>query len=742
MLRSVSGLIFAFLLISTLTLAFNFGLVHTQAETVYINGDRSIPPSRVREANPFEIVASQTYPVYNLNTGLNYTTIQDAIDANQTLDGQTIEVDAGTYYETAIINKSITLVGEGSSATIIDGNGTGLPLGGGFPYEGSGSTIILIEASGVSILNLTVRNAGQYFEPGDGFDACVACYGENDIDIENNVFLNAGKTVILGSDSFANVSNNDFSDISGMAIDVGYLNRNITVSNNVIHDSGYCGINFDGDDEYCEIMNNTVENGYRGIELAPNVETGVTPDNVTLSNNFVHDYSSVGILPDGTYCNIVNNTVQNGAVGIGLVAGTYCCNIINNTVETGSVGIYLEGAPFDNLIDGNILSNNNDTNILCAGATTVAQLQASYTNTFRGNNLTNVQHHNLMVWGDNLASFMQDIDSSNTANNKKIYYLTNSSNLEVDPSSFPDAGSLTLVNCTDTTVKDFDFSRNNDGLLMAGCTDCTLTNVTLANNQLYDLNQSYPSIYGSLTLFDSSHNTIVDSRICNNTCGIWLCSSDWNTFYQNAFIDNDRQVISNIDSPFVGQTASSGITSICAWNNTVEGNYWSNYNGTDLYSGQYQNVTGSDGIGDTPYVIDANNRDNYPLMGMFSVFNVAVGVDVQVVSNSTISDFQFNGTAILFNVTGANGTTGFCNICVPTSLLNGTLIVIVNGTQVKYSLLPISNGSNSYLYFTYGHSTEQVTILPEFPSLFILTLFMMATLVAVVICKKKGLKTS
>jgi PKD repeat protein len=43
------------------------------------------------------------------------------------------------------------------------------------------------------------------------------------------------------------------------------------------------------------------------------------------------------------------------------------------------------------------------------------------------------------------------------------------------------------------------------------------------------------------------------------------------------------------------------------------GNYWSDYNGTDLYSGPYQNVTGSDGIGDTPYVIATNNTDYYPL---------------------------------------------------------------------------------------------------------------------------------
>jgi hypothetical protein len=44
------------------------------------------------------------------------------------------------------------------------------------------------------------------------------------------------------------------------------------------------------------------------------------------------------------------------------------------------------------------------------------------------------------------------------------------------------------------------------------------------------------------------------------------------------------------------------------------GNYWSDYRGVDLYSGPYQNETGSDGIGDTPYVIDENNVDHYPLM--------------------------------------------------------------------------------------------------------------------------------
>jgi len=81
--------------------------------------------------------------------------------------------------------------------------------------------------------------------------------------------------------------------------------------------------------------------------------------------------------------------------------------------------------------------------------------------------------------------------------------------------------------------------------------------------------------------------------------------------------------------------------------------------------------------------------------------------------------------------------SGFCRICIPTALMNATYKVYVNGTEVSCNLLPCSNETYSYLYFNYTHSTQEVIIIPEFPSLPIPLLFIMATLIAVIAYNRK-----
>ena len=78
-------------------------------------GERSVEPDR---SNVF---AAKTIIVAQDGTG-DHSTIQDGVDAAS--DGDTVKVYDGTYYEAVNIMKSVTLIGNGTTKTILDGKGT------------------------------------------------------------------------------------------------------------------------------------------------------------------------------------------------------------------------------------------------------------------------------------------------------------------------------------------------------------------------------------------------------------------------------------------------------------------------------------------------------------------------------------------------------------------------------------------------------------------------------------------
>jgi len=101
--------------------------------------------------------------------------------------------------------------------------------------------------------------------------------------------------------------------------------------------------------------------------------------------------------------------------------------------------------------------------------------------------------------------------------------------------------------------------------------------------------------YSGIYLYSSFYNTISGNIIMANHYGIDLSWSSNNIIYLNDFIDNTQHA-------YIG---TSGYANFWDDGYPSGGNYWSDYTGVDA---------DGDGIGDTPYVIDADNQDRYPLM--------------------------------------------------------------------------------------------------------------------------------
>lgn len=79
-----------------------------------------------------------------------------------------------------------------------------------------------------------------------------------------------------------------------------------------------------------------------------------------------------------------------------------------------------------------------------------------------------------------------------------------------------------------------------------------------------------------------------------------------NTFYHNNFIDNATHLV------------GTGSTEVWDDGYPSGGNYWNTYTGMDNNSGPDQDISGSDGIGDTTFIVTGKGRDNYPLMDPWS----------------------------------------------------------------------------------------------------------------------------
>ena len=152
--------------------------------------------------------------------------------------------------------------------------------------------------------------------------------------------------------------------------------------------------------------------------------------------------------------------------------------------------------------------------------------------------------------------------------------------------------------------------------------------IDMANENRHNLtvkNLNIKNFYMGIYIW-TSNNTLTGCAVSDNIVGI-LLSGESNTITNNYIANNENGIFFGVNNPgdaplniclihnsfvnndvqFSGCSCEDYNTTepMHIWDDGKEGNFWSDYNGTDA---------DGDGVGDTPYVIDVQNQDRYPLM--------------------------------------------------------------------------------------------------------------------------------
>ena len=264
-------------------------------------------------------------------------------------------------------------------------------------------------------------------------------------------------------------------------------------------------------------------------------------------------------LLDVQHCNVFGNKIESTYNGIWIVGSKYN-NVYKNTLQGNRNGIYLQDSTNNN-VSKNDVRNNPDWGLF---------LQGTKDNLILDNYIT-----------ANGAGISLDGDKPNTDNLIAGNTVTQNNNNGIEITSSGSSFNKIVGN----TITVNGANKGNAGIMIA------------YDNNLIEGNTIMGNQWG--IEFDASQrNTVYQNLIQNNLNGaINFVSRPYkgvafNTIFENNFIDNI-------------QCSFGYMVNENTWDNNSRGNYWSNYNGTDL---------DNDGIGDVPYVIASSNADNYPLM--------------------------------------------------------------------------------------------------------------------------------
>jgi parallel beta-helix repeat protein len=325
--------------------------------------------------------------VHNLNTGLNYSSIQEALDASETLNGHTILVDNGTYYENVVVNKSVALIGQNMSATVVDGNSNG--------------AVLTINVANVTVAGFTLRNSGTSGMP----CGVYVNYAVSRANVTGNIILNNGYGVYLDQSSTGTI-----------------------VDKNTITNNSYGGIYSYSSSSNTITANNLTYNTWDGIDLYYSTNCVISGNNISNGNGIV-TYSS-------SNCSIIGNTISNTTWdGIDLYYGINCLVSGNTISNGGGGGIYTYSSSNCSII-GNTISN-----------TTWAGIDLDYST----NNTISLNSMGQSYGGLYLYYSSTNVVCKNTLNGNSLgVYLYNSSSNQFYLNNFNSISQVSTYNSINT----------------------------------------------------------------------------------------------------------------------------------------------------------------------------------------------------------------------------------------------------------------------------------------------------
>jgi parallel beta-helix repeat protein len=598
--------------------------------------------------------STENCSVINLNSTFGYSSIQEAINSGFTGIGDILYLKAGIYHENVLITKSITLMGENKLTTIIDGGNNGSALriassnvvvedltiiNGNLPLTSINDSELLIQllrqigvdASQLASFDYDTLSTllSTYDQTTDGFTAPffnsgIYLLNADNCRIINNVISNctygialAGSKVIMRDNS---LTGNQYNfGVTSVTIAQQYA-QDIDSSNTVNSKPIYYWVNETG-------LTVPTDAGYVALVNCDDV----TVENLQLSDNYN------GLLIVNTQNALIkNNSLTNNYEGLRVVDCTnsrYQGNSLLGNVLALSESSLSEGMDSSNLVNGKpmyVWVNEHDKTvpadagvvalINCSGITVQnlnladsgigVLLENSSNCTITGSTFSNMTYSIRLLHSTNVTVTNNTITKSNdgilvdelsSANCITDNYVNGCSN-----------SGITIQSSTDNTISGNVLSESDTGISIADASNNTLQqNVLLDNN--YGVEFTYPQT--STTTSISSFNTIIENNFTTNNIGIIYRTSSAtnNTCYHNNFIENQQHAYSS----YIGMSLFN------VWDNGSEGNYWSNYNGTDF---------NGDGIGDQPMAvfqlyqqvitssgtqlipISSNEYDLYPLM--------------------------------------------------------------------------------------------------------------------------------